>query len=54
MVFGTLYYQGFAKKDKHHGDKHSGSAKGPEGPKDTESGIPEDEKAALLTKGDDK
>ncbi len=49
MVFGTLYYQGFAKKDK-----HSGSAKGAEGPKDAESGIPEDEKAALLTKGDDK
>ncbi len=51
MVFGALYYQGFAKKDKHGHSK--GESSPTKAPPDEEVG-PDGEKAPLLVKGEDK
>ncbi|KXZ52167.1 hypothetical protein GPECTOR_10g796 [Gonium pectorale] len=53
MVFGSLYYQGFAKKDKHgHGSKENHTPKG-ESHRDAEKGQG-DILTPLLTKADPK
>ncbi|GLC44683.1 hypothetical protein PLESTB_000974700 [Pleodorina starrii] len=53
MVFGALYYQGFAKKDKHGKDASKEPSK-VEGLKDAEKGVAADDTTPLLTKADAK
>ncbi len=57
MVFGSLYYQGFAKKHDKHGKDSAKDGPPPsktEGLKDAEKGSVEEVTTPLLTKADAK
>lgn len=52
MVFGTLYYQGFAKKDSKHGGKDNGKDKPKDAALDAEVGVADGADVPLLAKAE--